>query len=698
MLKQSERIQIISFFHSLQSTNGGFSDRNNAFVSLQPTLSALKAFQFFGTQPPKPDAIFSYIENLHDAATGGFTDIASGKATVFSTALGLLILYNIHALEAFHKYLPSALKFMTDNAAIREEHFMLIGLIDECNIPVVPSVSIAFFRSMEMDDGTFGTSVLNNAIASGALLRAGEKLEDEQAVTALLLSGQRPDGGFGDKPETSDLWTSYCVMRALDLLKCSPKVIPLYKWIMKMYAAQGGFSTDQSEPSANVSYQALSVLNWITSPLTRAAQSGNIDVLSTWLHEGGSPDVENLEGWSPLMIASVRGQAEVVKFLLSDDIPGGKKANLNHRLENADALPIFWAGQSGDLETVKTILKYDFEQLFVISKVNGHTLLLQLAFFGSEKHLKTAEWVLGNIAEILGIPDNDFTTIENARIRLLSATNVRGYSCLSMSRLWNNRPMEALFAKFDKSTDQQKQEYYKNLLKIIAIPVPPDENERKKQQLTDRCIETITDGFVKLSDLNPDDNKAFETAQSEIIKALFSIISNPLFDINRLGGPLSQTPLIAALTGVNTNSQIAGFREKIVLILLEYDADPDKPEKHPMAVDAVIRASVLNHFEILQLLSKNMKPLAFAAALNEKPAINGQTALQDTVHRALTSSGEILSSHLEQIKWSVSKGANPDIEDHTGTSPKMLALKALNDSVFHNQATRVIEALKINSN
>jgi len=34
MLKQSERNQIISFFHSLQSINGGFSDRNNAFGSV----------------------------------------------------------------------------------------------------------------------------------------------------------------------------------------------------------------------------------------------------------------------------------------------------------------------------------------------------------------------------------------------------------------------------------------------------------------------------------------------------------------------------------------------------------------------------------------------------------------------------------------------------------------------------------------
>jgi len=112
-----------------------------------------------------------------------------------------------------------------------------------------------------------------------------------------------------------------------------------------------------------------------------------------------------------------------------------------------------------------------------------------------------------------------------------------------------------------------------------------------------------------------------------------------------------------------------------------------------MAVDAVIRSAVLNHFDLLKLISNYMKPLAFAAALNEIPMINGQTALQDTVHRALTSEGEALTRHLDQIRWCVDKGARTDIEDHTGTSPAMLAQKAMDDKIFHEQAGQFLEAL-----
>ncbi|WP_426512515.1 hypothetical protein ACPPVO_18940 [Dactylosporangium sp. McL0621] len=110
-------------------------------------------------------------------------------------------------------------------------------------------------------------------------------------------------------------------------------------------------------------------------------------------------------------------------------------------------------------------------------------------------------------------------------------------------------------------------------------------------------------------------------------------------------------------------------------------------------MDAVIRAAVLNHFACLRAIAAHMPPLAFAAALNERPAINGQTALDDTVHRALTAPPSTLDSHLEQIRWLIGHGARADVPDHTGVTPLGRATAALGDPVLKAHAKVVLAAL-----
>lgn len=698
MLKYEEHEKIIKYLNNLQTDEGGYSDSVNSSASLQSTLSVLKSLEYFGISPQNPDNILTWIKSHYDINTGGFTDPSTKNLSVLSSAVGMLILHQIGATEFFNECMPKVLNYMDLNATSREEHFMLIGFIEECKISFHPKQSIEFFKRMEDESGAFGPSVLNTAIAASALLRIGETLKNLDNIKSILLSSQQKDGGFADTPGTSDLWTSYCVMRTLDLVKTSPDTINLQAWILSRYLSQEGFALSGSDLSANIAYQCLSILNWIVSPVINSAKTGDITELKKWLIAGGNPDVMDFEGWTPLMAASVRGQSEVVEFLLSHGTPGGRPANLALRFKAADASPIFWTGQSGDVNTAKALLKYNPEQLFDISSVNGHNLLLQAAFFGSEKHLDLAGWILENTGQILGIPQSNTKEIEDVRLRLTTATNVRGYNGLTMSSLWGNKPMEKLFSIHDKSTEADRQAYLQRLLALIAIPKSDNKNENFKQQLSDQFIETISEGLLKLNTIAKDQPDKIKEVQRELMDSLQSILSNPDFDINRLGGPLSGTPIISAVTGVDSSSEIAEFRLELVSFLLGKGADPDIPEKHPMGVDAVIRAAVLNHFPILKLLSENMKPLAFAAAINYKPPINGQTALQDTVHRALTAPQDRLSSHLDQIKWCLSKGARYNIEDHTGTSPEKLARQALKDSVYSERAEVVLNALGISEN
>jgi ankyrin repeat protein len=69
-------------------------------------------------------------------------------------------------------------------------------------------------------------------------------------------------------------------------------------------------------------------------------------------------------------------------------------------------------------------------------------------------------------------------------------------------------------------------------------------------------------------------------------------------------------------------------------LLLDHGADPLRCERHPTAVDAVIRASVFNHLDVLTLIADRLPAQALAEALNRPASVNGLTALHDTVLRA----------------------------------------------------------------
>jgi ankyrin repeat protein len=577
------------------------------------SLSALKALALLGSRTADPDGVQSEVLSAWPY-----------DGPVLTVAAEVLRLHAVGA--ALDDYLDEALAYMEDHALTREEHFMAIAVVDECGLDERLPRSVDFFRAIEHEDGTFGSDPLQNAIAASALLRAGEDIRDPSAVGKLLL-----ETALGE-----DLWTTYCAMRALDLLGAAPSPQELTPWVL-----------DGLTELSNVDavYQRLSILDWLTAPVLNAAANGDTAALCSYLRGGGDPDLRDLTGWTPLCTAAVRGRSGAVELLLD----AGADPDL--KVTDADGLPVFWAGQSGDVDTVKLLLDKRPEHLHSINSVNGHTVLLQAVFYGTAKHRDLVEWLFDRAT-----PDD--------RRRMMAACNVRGYTAKTMARLWNNEPIEAILATVDDVTDQERAEYKRVLLASIA-PVP--------EPATDVLIAALAD----------------VRDEAHIMDALAA----PELDVNRRGGPLSQTPVIAALTGTDPDADTAEARLRVVSELLRRGADPDLPELHPMGVDAVIRAAVLNHFACLREIARFMAPLAFAAAMNERPAINGQTALDDTVHRALTAPDDTVEEHLAQIRWAVAHGARSDIPDFTGVTVAGRARAALDDPLLRDRALIVLAAL-----
>ena len=88
-----------------------------------------------------------------------------------------------------------------------------------------------------------------------------------------------------------------------------------------------------------------------------------------------------------------------------------------------------------------------------------------------------------------------------------------------------------------------------------------------------------------------------------------------------------------------------------------------------MRINAVVRSAVWGHLYILERFAKVLTMKTLADALNEKPLVNGFTALHDSVLRALSARGDLCGQYLAQIKWEVSHGAHYDIRGTVGTDP-----------------------------
>jgi hypothetical protein len=350
------------------------------------------------------------------------------------------------------------------------------------------------------------------------------------------------------------------------------------------------------------------------------------------------------------------------------------------------------AGQSADLPTVKTILCSKPQHVFEVATVNGHTLLLQAAFYGQKKHHELASYLLREIGQILSIPKQDHTAVEAARKRLLTATNVRGQNPLALSKAYDIRPMIELFEEFDSTTEEERSQYYHRLLNKIAPPPPRNSIEAQVQKLTEGLITVIQRGLDQ-AQLAPSDASATSSDDQHTLTDVDRCLSAEGLQINRLGGPLQRTPLIVACTGTDANDRMKTLRAAIVDRLMDHRADPLIHEVHAMGVNAIVRSAVWGHIYLLERFATVLDPNVLAGALNEKPLVNGFTALHDSVLRALSARGHLLDKYLAQIKWLVGHGADYNIEDHSGRTQKTIALEALQDSSFRDNASKILNAL-----
>lgn len=386
------------------------------------------------------------------------------------------------------------------------------------------------------------------------------------------------------------------------------------------------------------------------------AANGEYEEMLSWLKNGNNPNRYDNYGWTPLLKASARGNHEVVKLLLENPF---QEADIDMAHNVSAALPIHFAGHSGNVETAKALLNKRPDHLNAVWDLNGHTILLQAAFYG---HLQLADYLVKAGANT-------------------ALTTARGLGPMEMAKQFQNKALMEIIKPYDASAEA-KGNYYKSFLKRIEPTIPEDKIQEQAQ--ADQLIATIEQG-IKAAFTFPESVQPTIEKVKELIEVNF-------VDVNCLGGPLQQPPLVVTVTGNNGDPEVetvASLRLQLAAYLLKKGADPTLKENHPMNAHTIIRASVFNHLDILKLCENYITSKQLADALNDIPIPNGLTALHDSVLRTSTAAPDRVEKYLEQVRWSVSRGARSDIEDFSGRTQKMIA-ENLQDKNLKNRLLEIL--------
>lgn len=271
-----ERKATINYLRGLQQKGGGFiaaplgvSGRQE-LPSLRATSAGLRAIGYWGGEVSDREGASKFVAALFDKKTGGFVpSTAPGvKPDVFNTAVGLMAVVELKM--PLKEYEEPAVQFLGEHAKNFEEIRIAVAGLESVGKPSPKAREwLALLDKMKNPDGTWGKgdgAARDTGGTAVAVLRMGGKLSDRENVLKVMRAGQRKDGGFGQAgSETSDLETTYRVMRAFMMMKEKPTdPAKVRAFIASCRAKDGGYGVAPGQPS-NVggTYFAGIILKWM---------------------------------------------------------------------------------------------------------------------------------------------------------------------------------------------------------------------------------------------------------------------------------------------------------------------------------------------------------------------------------------------------------------------------------------------------
>lgn len=264
------RLETLKYVGGLyDSTAGAFKMTADAKPGLRATLAGIRATKYLGGKVSEPEKLTEFVLNCYDPTTGGFAE-PGGKPDVATTAVGVMAAVELSIPKT--KF-PNAMTFLRVNAKTFEDVRIAAAGVEAWGVKEVPFklvswfgiASNAYLERLQADNRNGEARDMGSYLAFN--LRLGRRQEDEvQGLTKVIHDGQRADGAWEKTGEkTSDLETTYRVMRALYLSKQKPKdVAKLREFLAKCRNADGGYGVAPGAPSnASATYYAAIILKWL---------------------------------------------------------------------------------------------------------------------------------------------------------------------------------------------------------------------------------------------------------------------------------------------------------------------------------------------------------------------------------------------------------------------------------------------------
>lgn len=264
-LRAGDSARTSAYAAGLQNADGGFSARGGEPSTLAATNAALRSLKNVGGSVRDVPAAVDFTLACRDAKSGGFGPRPGAPPDVRSTAVGLMALKELIALD--DATLKSAIRYLDDHVKTFEDVRIAVAGLESAG-----AKSQVFPRWIELvnagrnADGTFGAGAAQARDTGGsvvALLRMGAEIGPRSAIADVLKRGQRPDGGWSKDDGPSDLETSYRVMRAFFMLSETPDLARLHGFLASLRSSEGGSSPALGKPADQAgTYFSTTIERW----------------------------------------------------------------------------------------------------------------------------------------------------------------------------------------------------------------------------------------------------------------------------------------------------------------------------------------------------------------------------------------------------------------------------------------------------
>lgn len=268
----AEKQATVAYLRKLQTPSGGFlpaADQQKP--TLPATSSAVRALRYFGSPLQETKPAQEFVMRCFQPKLGAFLDQpdSSKPPDVPTTAIGLLAVVELRL--PFEMYQDRVVVFLAEHAKELPNIRIAAAAFEAVRARPQPQTESWLLKLAQVrnPDGTFGGDG-DLAWTTGSwlvtTLRLGGKVENREHVLRVLRNGQHSDGGFGKGgPQSSELESTYRIMRAFHMLKEKPKdVAALRKYIAKCRNDDGGYGVSPGKPSTvSGTYYASIILHWL---------------------------------------------------------------------------------------------------------------------------------------------------------------------------------------------------------------------------------------------------------------------------------------------------------------------------------------------------------------------------------------------------------------------------------------------------